>query len=258
MPQEPKITDLQRKMRSLETHLAKEQETNKALRAGRTKLNHRVGILERQKEKLDNQVGEFKNTQKETEQRLKACEKENKQLSQEKQKLAERESFLIQENRRLAESTHTVKRDLELFREKAEKAARDIQIARKETAVELNAKHAAERKKLRGEQAKLQSELSLATKQLKKEGKVPLLPPEKVADLMGDLVNRLGGQIPGMKMRTGEMKLKVAFGAAGDVSGFVVPTPDTGPDVKENLHEVTIRFDRAAAISGPELKPSKE
>ena len=257
MPQEPRITDPLRKMRTLESNLAKEKQTSKALRTERAQIKRQVGTLERQKGKLVNQVAELNNTQKETGQTLKACETEKEKLSQEIQKLTERENSLIQENRKLAVRAGMVERDLALFREKAETAAKDIQLARKETAAELNTAHTAERKKLLGDQAQLQSELSLLTKQLEKKGKVPFLPPEKVAELMGDLVNRLGGQMPGMKMRTGEMKLKIAFGAAGDVSGFVVPTPDIGPEVKENLHEVTIRFDRATAISGPEIAASK-
>ena len=248
MPEQPNITDLQRKMRTLQSRLTKEQGTSKALRTERTKLNRRVGTLERQKERLDNQIGDLKTGRKETDRLLKICLREKNKLSLEKQALVEREDSLIQENRRLAERTATVDRDLVLFRDKAEKAVEDIQAARKETAAELNAVHAAERKELLGEREQLQSELSLLTKQIEHKGKIPLLPPEKVANLLGDLVDQLGGQLPGMKMRTGEITLKVAFGAAGDVSGFLIPTPDADQKIKESLHELTISFDRAAPV----------
>ena len=246
MPEEPNITDLQRKMRTLESRLAKEQDNGKALRAERDKLKRRVGTLERQKERLDTQVGELKATQKNFEQRLKVCEKEKNKLSLDKQALVERESALIQENRKLAERLSTAGRDTALFREKAEKAAEDIKVARKETAEKHIARYNADVGALKREKAELESEMSLRNKQLARQGKVPLLPPEKVALLMGDLVERFGGRLPGMKLATGELKLKVAFGEAGDVSGFVIPTTDADPKIKENLHELTVRFDRAA------------
>ena len=257
MPEEPKITDLQRRIKTLETRLAKEQETSKAVRAERTKLKRRVGTLERQKEQLAKQAGDLKTAQKDIEQRLKLCEKEKEQLSLENKALVERENALIKENRRLAESMSTVDGDLALFREKAEKAAEDIKIAEKRVTDRLTATHNADVATLKGEKAELESELSLRTKQLATKGKVPLLPPEKVALLMGDLVKRFGGRMPGMKMRNGEIKLKVGFGDAGDVSGFVIPTTDADPEIKDNLHEMTVRFDREAAI-GSEIKAKKE
>lgn len=38
---------------------------------------------------------------------------------------------------------------------------------------------------------------------------------------------------------------QVAFGKAGRATGFVVPTADAPEDVRENLHGVAFRFDRA-------------
>ncbi len=254
MPEKINIIELQRKIRTLESNLIKEQKINEAFRARQVVLERQIGTLERQKEQLEKQVRDLTNAQRAADQGLKACKEELNQLYQEKQTFEKRENALIQENRKLADSLSKVDHDLELFRERAEKAAEAIQAAKQKITAELNAAHAAELKGLQGERAQLESELALLSQQLKQEGKVPLLPPEKVANLMGDLVDRLGGQMPGMKLRTGEMKLKVAFGAAGDISGFVVPTPDSKSEIKDSLHEVTFHFDRSAAI-GTGIKP---
>jgi hypothetical protein len=40
------------------------------------------------------------------------------------------------------------------------------------------------------------------------------------------------------------MRLKIAFGKIGRESGFVLPTAESPPELRENLHELSLRFDR--------------
>ncbi|CAA9539288.1 MAG: hypothetical protein AVDCRST_MAG73-1745 [uncultured Thermomicrobiales bacterium] len=48
---------------------------------------------------------------------------------------------------------------------------------------------------------------------------------------------------------TGRAGAVSGFGGAGDQVGFVIPTPDSPPEVRESLHGLTLRFDRGAQMT---------
>jgi chromosome segregation ATPase len=256
----PDVIALRRKLQSLESQLTKEKDTTKALRSERTTLKRRVTTLDKQNEKVKGELektkAELKSAQQEAKIQLETCQKELKAMTKAHEDHARREEQLIAENRRLAESMGTVENDLKLFQEKAAKAAEDVKAAQEQTAARLNARHENEKQQLQNQQEQLQKQVTLLSKQLEEEGRVILMSPERVASLMGELVQQMDSQMPGMKLSTGEVKLKVAFGGVGEISGFAVPTPDAPAELRENLHEVTIRFDRAATFT-PEIPVEK-
>ena len=65
------------------------------------------------------------------------------------------------------------------------------------------------------------------------------------ARLIDGFVEEIGGGLPGLAVREGEIRLNVAFGKVGRATGFVVPSADAPPEVRKNLHEVAVRFDRS-------------
>jgi len=89
--------------------------------------------------------------------------------------------------------------------------------------------------------------LNLAEAQLKSTTTTPVLPAKEVARLIDGFMEEIGTGLPGLSVREGEIRLQVAFGKAGRASGFVVPSADSPPDMRKNLHEVSFRFDRTLA-----------
>lgn len=98
--------------------------------------------------------------------------------------------------------------------------------------------------KTSSEREALSERLKLAEAQLKTDTITPVLPAKEVARLIDGFVDEIGTGLPGLSVREGEIRLQVAFGKVGRASGFVVPSADAPPDVRKNLHEVSIRFDR--------------
>jgi len=84
----------------------------------------------------------------------------------------------------------------------------------------------------------------LASEQLEGKSIPPVLPAKDVAKLLDALVSEIGSGLPGLAVRDGEVRLQVAFGKAGRKSGFVLPSATSPPEVRGNLHELAIRFDR--------------
>jgi DNA repair exonuclease SbcCD ATPase subunit len=96
----------------------------------------------------------------------------------------------------------------------------------------------------------LADSLKLANEQLAGKGITPVVPAKEVAKLVDQLVVEIGTGLPGMVVRDGELRLLVAFGKVGQQTGFVVPSAESPPEVRENLHEVAIRFDRTVELPG--------
>lgn len=152
---------------------------------------------------------------------------------------------LLEENRRLAagldELTDEVKQVRELaagLKRDFDKVAADLKTAsaaRKELAENMKA--------VEKERTVLQSRIDLAEQQLTAQGKVTVLPPAEVARLTHDLVGQLQGGLGMLKIRQGELRLKVAFAGAGKITGMVVPTADSDPKLKDSLQEITFQFD---------------
>lgn len=148
---------------------------------------------------------------------------------------------LIAENRRIAAQLESVMTDFETFRDAALKAEAAIKQAREETdkavRAELEGQFAADR-------ARLEKQVLTLTSQLQEQGKTPLISPESAARLVDDFVKRLREGLGGLRVKDGEIKLKVAFGQVGEHTGFVIPTAESDPELKENLHEVVLHFDQ--------------
>jgi hypothetical protein len=51
-----------------------------------------------------------------------------------------------------------------------------------------------------------------------------------------------------MVVRDSEVRLEVAFAKVGTATGFVVPSAEAPDEVRKNLHEVAIRFDRSVEL----------
>jgi chromosome segregation ATPase len=174
--------------------------------------------------------------------RLAEIEKQSERASTDNEKVI---SQLIEENRRLAAQLEEVTADSRRFLEVAEGANAAVAAAREETDRQVRAELGAAVKQLESERGQLQKQIASLSSQLQSEGKLPVLTPDQVASVIGGLVEGLGSSMTGLNIRDGELKLKVGFASADTAGGFVIPTPDSAPDVRENLHEVTLRFDRA-------------
>jgi hypothetical protein len=70
----------------------------------------------------------------------------------------------------------------------------------------------------------------------------PVLGPEEAASLVARLVESVSSQFEGLAVRDGELRLNVAFEKSGQKEGFVIPTADSPPEVRENLHSVSFRL----------------
>ena len=101
-----------------------------------------------------------------------------------------------------------------------------------------------------GERDSLAENLKLANEQLSGKQITPVIPAKEVAKLIDGLVLEIGSRLPGMVVRDGELRLQVAFGKVGQQTGFVIPGAESPAEVRENLHEVAIRFDRTIEL-GP-------
>ncbi len=154
---------------------------------------------------------------------------------------------LLAENQRLAAQIDANATEAAALTKAAADAKADIATAKTETEARVREELGADIKGLMKQQAALQKQLDTANVQLKEQGKPPLLSAEKVAGLLNELVGQMQGGIKGLQIRDGELKLKVGFGAAGELGGFVIPTTDSTPELRENLQEITFRFDRPAA-----------
>ncbi|HYO89863.1 MAG TPA: hypothetical protein VER79_14535, partial [Candidatus Limnocylindrales bacterium] len=162
---------------------------------------------------------------------------------------------LLAENQRLAAQIDATATEMAALKKAAGDAKADISAAKAETEARVREELGADIAGLTKQQAALQKQLDTANVQLKEQGKPPLLSAEKVAGLLNELVGQMQGGISGLHIRDGELKLKVGFGAAGELGGFVIPTTDSTPEVRENLQEITFRFDRATSTDAQRFEP---
>lgn len=207
-----------RRLRALEERLEKAQGERRSFAAERRELRARATVAEREARAADARTSEV-------EQRLEA---------------------LLTENGRLAARLDEISSDADKLRGAATKLREQLDAAKQEVR-----EGAAEMKRLTKSLAKVESEgsrlterLKLAEAQLKTKTTTPVLPAREVAKLIDGFVEEIGGGLPGLAVRDGEIRLNVAFGKVGRATGFVVPTADAPADVRKNLHEVAVRFDR--------------
>lgn len=215
-----------RRLRALEARLERARADRESSAAERRELRDRATVAERAVRAADARAAE----------------------------VDERLSALVAENARLAARLQEIEADGEKLRAAAGKLREQLDAAR--TAVREGA---AEGKKLaralgKAEQNgdRLAERLKLAEAQLKSKTTTPVLPAKEVARLIDGFVEEIGGGLPGLSVREGEIRLNVAFGKVGRATGFVVPTADASPEIRKNLHEVAVRFDRSREVEPEE------
>lgn len=158
----------------------------------------------------------------------------------------------LEENAGLAAKLETSAADLEQLQSASLELRGELDASR--TELEQAKKSAAvteeELTSLRDERDRLAEQLSLASAQLEKKAIAPVLPPAEVSKLVDGFVSDLGARLSGMTVRDGELQLKVGFEKVGRKAGFVVPSSESPPEVRDSLHEISIRFGRT-----PEIEP---
>jgi chromosome segregation ATPase len=208
-----------RRLRALEARLERATEDRKSATAERRELRDRATAAERAARAADARAAE----------------------------VDERLGALLAENARLAARLDDIAADSQKLRAAGVKLREQLDEAQK--AVRQGA---AESKRLtralgkaEGEGERLAERVKLAEAQLKTKTTTPVLPAKEVARLIDGFVEEIGGGLPGLAVREGEIRLNVAFGKVGRATGFVVPTADASPEIRKNLHEVAVRFDRS-------------
>lgn len=157
---------------------------------------------------------------------------------------------VLAENQKLAARLDEVTADVERLRaagvelrQQADAAGAELAAAREQLE-----KTKAELEAVTAERAQLSDRVKVADEQLAGKAITPVLPPKDVAVLVDRFVNDVSAGLPGMAVRDGEIRLQVAFGKVGTTTGFVVPSAESPEDVRKNLHEVAIRFDRSVEL----------
>lgn len=161
---------------------------------------------------------------------------------------------VVAENEKLATTLDEVTGDLEQLKGSAEKLRAALDAARAEVK-KANGEAAAAQKQLSAavtDRDRIDKTLAIANKQLAGQKIDPVLPADQVAQMLDDLVVGLGTKLRGLAIRDGQMRLNVAFGNLGKDAGFVIPSADSPPELRENLHEVAFRFD--TAVDRPKAK----
>jgi predicted nucleic acid-binding Zn-ribbon protein len=216
-------TDL-RRLETLDSRLQKARAERQKLTAERGKLRAAATENAKRARELAKELGG-------AEKKLEAALAENAALAA---KLEETAADL--------ERLQTASLDL---REKLDGADSEIEKAKKSAAAAE-----AEAASLHEERDRLAESLSLVNAQLAGESIAPVLPAAEVSELVHGFVSSLSSRLSGMTVRDGELQLKVGFEKVGRTSGFVVPSSESPPEVRESLHELSIRFGRIAETDG--------
>ena len=111
-----------------------------------------------------------------------------------------------------------------------------------EKATESSARARDEVRSLGKERDALAESLAIANEQLAGKSVAPVLSAKQVSRLVHDLVDELGSSLSGMTIRDGELQLRVGFEKVGRATGFVVPSSASPPELREGLHQISVRF----------------
>lgn len=210
-----------RRLQALEEKLEKAQGEKKSFTVERRELRARATTAERAAKSAEKRAGEIDD-------RLAALLAENARLAVRLDEIATDSERLRAAGVKLREQLDTTKKSLQQTLSEATKTTRALRKAESEREV-------------------LGQRVKLAEAQLKTKTITPVLPAKEVARLIDGFVDEIGSGLPGLSVREGEIRLQVAFGKVGQASGFVVPSADAPADVRKNLHEVSVRFDRTLA-----------
>ena len=215
-----------RRLQALEVRLEKATEDRKALTAARRELRSTLAERERRIRALQRERGSLND-------QLAALLAENRTL-------ADRLDEITADHERL----ETASAELRTKLEGAESELKNAQAALATAQSKLT--------EVQTDQQQLASQLKIANEQLAGKGITPVLPAEQVAKLVDSFVGALDRGLPDLVVRDGEIRLQVAFAQVGRTTGFVVPSPGAPPEVRENLHDVAVRFDRSVELPGTE------
>ncbi|HEX4930281.1 MAG TPA: hypothetical protein VFV62_06175 [Gaiellaceae bacterium] len=219
-----------RRLKALEGRLEKAQDEKKSFAVERRDLRARATAAER--------------TATAAERTAKSAEKHAAEVD-------ERLAALLVENNRLAARLDEIAADSERLRTAGLKLRAQLDETKKglREAVAASKKLTRSLQKTESERERVSDRLKLAEAQLKTTTTTPVLPAKEVAKLIDGFVTEIGTGLPGLVVRDGEIKLQVAFGKVGQATGFVVPSADAPPEVRKNLHEVAVRFDRSVEVA---------
>lgn len=151
---------------------------------------------------------------------------------------------LIEENRRLAERLENLTLDLEQYRQAAQNVQEQIAAARQEVEAQFQDQIAQLQQQLTQLQAEKTEQINIYQQQLRQQEKIPLLTTQGSVELITRFISQLRESMTNFQLKTGDIKLKVAFGQVGDYRGLVIPTIDSQPQIVEQLQEITLQFDR--------------
>ena len=176
--------------------------------------------------------------------RLKALDRKlTKEVREAEKKLA----AALRENASLAERVEESSADRENLRTAALELRTELEETRSELehATKMAATAEAESRSLRAERDALTESLAIANEQLAGKSIAPAMSAKEVSKLVDGFVHDLSSRLSGMEVSDGELQLKVGFEKVGRKIGFVVPGPESPSELRENLHEVSIRFARS-------------
>jgi hypothetical protein len=159
---------------------------------------------------------------------------------------------VLAENQKLAARLEEMAADLERLKSAAAELRQKADGAQGQLAASQEQLANTERalQGVTSERDQLAEKVQIAEDQLAEKGMPQVLPPKDVGLLVGGLVDEVSAQLPGMSVRDGEIRLQVAFAKVGKASGFVVPSAEAPEEIRQNLHEVAIRFDRSIELPG--------
>ncbi|MDQ3914996.1 MAG: hypothetical protein M3323_06640 [Actinomycetota bacterium] len=163
----------------------------------------------------------------------------------------EQVSSLLSENERLAEALHGAITDVERLSRDVDARGQQLIETREEleTVRAHQARLEVDLDRVEGDAARLRDRAVLADA-LREQGKLSdLLPVSAVTKMVGDLVADLRRQIPGMDLKDGQVRLKVAFAGAGGTAAVVVPGPEMAAEFRDSLSELVFGFERGTAES---------
>ena len=151
---------------------------------------------------------------------------------------------LIEENRRLTERLENLILDLEQYQRAAQNVQERIAAVRQEVEAQFQNQIAQLQQQLTQLQAEKTEQINIYQQQLRQQEKIPLLTTQGSVELITRFIGQLSESMTEFQLKTGNIKLKVAFGQVGDYRGLVVPTIDSQPQIVEQLQEITLQFDR--------------
>lgn len=241
-----------RRLRALESRMAKATETTKELRAERRELKRTLTSVEKRadraesarKDALDAQQSLAARTA-EQESQIVNIERRAEEAEALVDTLKRQIDELIEENRRAAEEKAALAQDAQTFRTTAEGLRTSIEIATKEARSHRDEQEQLSRRveALTAERDIIVERLALMEAQLQDEGKVPAIPAGQVVQMIGGLMDAFQTGVPGMALQESTISLRVALESAGDHGGFVIPRPGSSEEMKDILHELTFSFD---------------